>query len=80
MNNDVYIVDIATLLPPRYPSEEILGRIYGQPGVAGDVLTLARKVGRNTGVKTLSSVLDFSVYPEKRLISSCHRRRTGVVR
>jgi len=72
MNNDVYIVDIATLLPPRYPSEEILGRIYGQPGVAGDVLTLARKVGRNTGVKTLSSVLDFSVYPEKRLISSCH--------
>ena len=24
MNNDVYIVDIATLLPPRYPSEEIL--------------------------------------------------------
>jgi len=72
MNNDVYIVDIATLLPPRYPSEEILGRIYGQPGVAGDVLTLARKVGRNTGVKTLSSVLDFSVYPEKRLISTCH--------
>ena len=72
MNNDVYIVDIATLLPPRYPSEEILGRVYGQPGVAGDVLTLARKASRNTGVKTFSSVLDFGSYPEKRLISSCH--------
>ena len=72
MNNDVYIVDIATLLPPRYPSEEILGRVYGQPGVASDVLTLARKASRNTGVKTFSSVLDFASYPEKRLISSCH--------
>jgi predicted naringenin-chalcone synthase len=72
MNNDVYIVDIATLLPPRYRPEEVLGRVYGQPGVAGDVLTLAKKASRNTGVKTFSSVLDFDAYPSKKLISGAH--------
>lgn len=72
MNNDVYIVDIATLLPPRYRSEEVLSRVYGQPGIAGDVLTLAKKASKNTGVKTFSSVLDFDAYPSKKLISSTH--------
>jgi 3-oxoacyl-[acyl-carrier-protein] synthase III len=72
MNNDVYIVDIATLLPPRHRPEEVLGRIYGQPGIAGEVLTLAKKASRNTGVKTFSSVLDFDAYPSKKLISSAH--------
>jgi predicted naringenin-chalcone synthase len=72
MSNDVYIVDIATLLPPRHRSEEVLNRIYGQPGIAGNVMTLAKKASRNTGVKRFSSVLDFDEYPSKKLISSAH--------
>ena len=70
--NEVFIVDIATLLPPRYRPEYLLGHIYGQPGVASEVLTFATKASRNTGVKSLSSVLDFNAYPAKKLISDCH--------
>ncbi len=70
--NEAFIVDIATLLPPRYRTQEILGRVYGQPGVANDILTLASRASRNTGVTTLSSVLDFDAYPAKRLIAECH--------
>ncbi len=71
-NNDVFVVDIATLLPPRYRAEDVLSHVYGQPGIADDVLTLARRATRNTGVRTFSSVLDFDVYPSKRLIAECH--------
>ena len=71
-NDDVFVVDIATLLPPKYRAEDVLGRVYGQPGIAGDILTLATRASRNTGVRTFSSVLDFDAYPEKRLIDECH--------
>jgi len=71
-DNNVHLVDIATLLPPRYRSEEVLGHVYGQPGISGDVLTLARKANRNTGVRNFSSVLDFDAYPAKKLISASH--------
>ena len=70
--NDAFIVDIATLLPPRYRPEYLLGHLYGQPGVASEVLTLAAKASRNTRVRALSSVLDFDAYPAKKLISDCH--------
>ena len=71
-NNDVFVVDIATLLPPKYRAEDVLGRVYGQPGITSDVLTLATRASRNTGVRTFSSVLDFDAYPLKRLIDECH--------
>jgi len=71
-NNDVFVVDIATLLPPRYRAEDVLGRVYGQPGIADDVLTLARRATRSTGVRTFSSVLDLDAYPSKRLVAECH--------
>jgi predicted naringenin-chalcone synthase len=71
-DNNVHLVDIATLLPPRYRFEEVLGHIYGQPGIAGNVLTLARKANRNTGIRNFSSVLDFDAYPAKKLISGSH--------
>lgn len=72
MNDHVYVVDIATLLPPRYRSEEVLARVYGQPGIAGDVAALATKASKSIGVKAFSSVLDFDAYPSKKLISECH--------
>jgi len=72
MNNNVYIVDIATLLPPRYRSEEILGRVYGQPGVGSDVVSLVKKASKSTGVRNFSSVLDFDAYPSKKLAADCH--------
>ncbi len=71
-DNVVYVVDVATLLPPRYPSQEVLDRFYGQPGVARDVLTFATKAGKNAGVETRSSVLDLDEYPSRKLISSAH--------
>lgn len=71
-DNNAFVVDIATLLPPRYRAEEVLGRIYGQPGIANDILTLATRASRTTGVTTFSSVLDFDAYPSKRLVSERH--------
>lgn len=72
MQPAVYIADIATLLPPRYRCADVLDRVYGQPGIAEDVRTLARKSCRGTGVAKFSSVLDFDAYPEKKLISGAH--------
>lgn len=71
-NDDVFVVDIATLLPPRYRAEDVLGRVYGQPGIADDIRTLATRACRSTGVSTFSSVLDFDAYPSKRLVAECH--------
>jgi predicted naringenin-chalcone synthase len=71
-DNDVFIARIATLLPPRYRTEDIIKRVYGQPAVAADVVALATRASRHTGVAELTSVLDFDAYPSKRLISECH--------
>ena len=71
-NDGVFVVDIATLLPPRYRAEDVLGRVYGQPGIADDIRTLATRACRSTGVSTFSSVLDFDAYPSKRLVADCH--------
>jgi 3-oxoacyl-[acyl-carrier-protein] synthase III len=74
-DNDVYLVDIATILPPRYRPEDVLRRLYGQPGIPGDVLSLATKASRGTGIRSFSSVLDLDAYPAKRLISEQHTPR-----
>jgi len=71
-NNDVFVADIATLLPPKYRAEDVLRHVYGQPGITNDILTLATRASRNTRVRTFSSVLDFDAYPSKRLIDECH--------
>jgi predicted naringenin-chalcone synthase len=73
--HDVFVVDIATLLPPRYRAEDILGRVYGQPGSSDDIRMLAKRASRSTGVRSFSSVLDFDTYPSKRLIDECHAPR-----
>ena len=72
MDNNVYIVDVATLLPPKYRPADVLSRIYGQADAARGVLALATKASRNTGIASFSSVLDFDAYPCKRLISPHH--------
>ena len=74
-DNNVFIAKIATLLPPRYRTEDIIKRVYGQPAVAGDIVTPATRASRHTGVTALTSVLDFDAYPSKRLISECHTPR-----
>jgi predicted naringenin-chalcone synthase len=74
-DNAVFVVDIATLLPPRYRSEEVLKHVYGQPGIAGEILTLATKASRSTGITGFSSVRDFDVYPARKLVSDRHTPR-----
>ena len=72
MNPDVYIVDIATLTPPRHRSDEMIGRFYDQPGIARDVAVIAKRAERSVGIRTRASILDFDALPEKRLISEQH--------
>src|SRR6185312_11857539 len=72
MNQDVHIVDIATLSPPCHGSGELTRRFYAQSGVARDVTVLATRAGRQIGVRTRASVLDFDALPRKQLVSDEH--------
>lgn len=72
MTHEVYIVDIATLTPPRHRSDEIVARFYAQPGITRDVATFAARAGRNVGIRTRASILDLDALPQKRLVSERH--------